>query len=75
MYKTLKRFRRKARQKYYTLISRLFLGKAGEGLKVNNMCYFTKNTEVGNHCNFNGIRMVGGVKYVLAIISILVLSA
>ena len=32
----------------------------GEGLLVNFPCKFSRKTEVGHHCNFNGIKVFGG---------------
>ena len=34
----------------------------GIGLTVNHPCVFETDITVGNHCNFNGIKMAGGGK-------------
>ena len=40
------------------------LSSYGVDLRVNNPCIFSGNTIVGNHCNFNGIKVIGGGKVV-----------
>lgn len=35
-------------------------GKVGKGLRVNKLCKFTKKTIIGDYCNFNGMRVMGG---------------
>lgn len=37
-------------------------GKAGKKLRVNKLCKFTKNTIIGDCCNFNGMKVMGGGK-------------
>jgi len=34
----------------------------GVDLRVNNPCIFTGEVTVGNHCNFNGMQVLGGGK-------------
>ena len=34
----------------------------GVDLRVNNPCVFTGEVTVGNHCNFNGMQVLGGGK-------------
>lgn len=36
------------------------LGGYGVDLRVNFPCIFNKNVIVGNHCNFNGMKVIGG---------------
>ena len=43
-----------------TSMAKHMAGKVGRGLKVNKPCKFTKSTLIGNHCNFNGMRVMGG---------------
>lgn len=38
------------------------LGSCGKRLKVNTYCQFNKNVFIGDYCNFNGIRILGGGK-------------
>lgn len=47
----------------------------GIGLRVNYPCLFNGNVTVGNYCNFNGMQVLGGVKFTLVITSTLVLNA
>jgi acetyltransferase-like isoleucine patch superfamily enzyme len=42
-----------------TFVARKMLGGAGKELCVNFPCKFTKNTFVGNYCNFNGFQVLG----------------
>lgn len=43
-----------------TTLSKIKLGKkCGANLRVNFLCKFTSNTEIGNCCNFNGIKISG----------------
>ncbi len=41
------------------------LGSCGKGLRVNGPCTFSKNVFVGDYCNFNGMRILGGGKTVI----------
>lgn len=47
---------------YWTCRAKRRLKKYGEGLRVNNQCWFSTNMTVGNYCNFNGLRVNGGGK-------------
>lgn len=49
---------KKIRQLYYTAIVKQKV-KSGKCLKVNNRCVFTRNTQIGDYCNFNGITISG----------------
>lgn len=44
----------------FTTIAKLRLGGYGKRLLVNGPCKFTKNTRVGDYCNFNGLSISGG---------------
>lgn len=47
-----------------TSMAKQMAGKVGNGLKVNKPCKFTKGTIIGNHCNFNGMKVMGGGKVI-----------
>lgn len=47
---------------FYTSISKRMLGNYGQRLLVNGASKFTKNTIVGDYCNFNGMSISGGGK-------------
>jgi len=53
--------KRRIKQLYYTAIVKQKV-KSGKCLKVNNRCAFTRNTEIGDYCNFNGMTISGGGK-------------
>lgn len=55
----------KIRQRYYTQKAKRSLGLYGVDLRVNFPCVFNKNVYVGNHCNFNGMRISGEGKVVI----------
>lgn len=46
------------KQSYYTAIVKIKV-KSGKCLKVNNRCVFTRNTIIGDYCNFNGMVIAG----------------
>ena len=50
---------------YYSLKTRLRVKSCGVDLKVNHKSDFTRNVVIGDHCNFNGmkIRGFGEVKF------------
>lgn len=56
---------RKSRQIYFTFFASKRIKSHGVGLRVNHKCYFNRNTQVGNYCNFNGMRITGGGKIVI----------
>lgn len=56
----VQRFHRKVKTTYYTSIAKLQLASYGDSLKVNNRCHFNRSVSVGNHANFNGMRVIGG---------------
>lgn len=58
----MKRFINKVISFICTSMAKLMAGKVGKGLKVNKPCKFTKGTIIGNYCNFNGMRVMGGGK-------------
>ena len=43
----------------YTWIAKKRIGKYGKGLTVNFFCKFTKKTNIGNNCHFNGMHISG----------------
>lgn len=47
-------------RRYYTSLAKLYLGSYGKNLRVNHKSYFNSKVRLGNNCNFNGIRIVGG---------------
>ena len=49
---------KRTKQLYYTAIVKQKV-KSGKCLKVNNRCIFTRNTEIGDYCNFNGMIISG----------------
>lgn len=50
---------------YYTNRAKHALGSYGKNLRVNNKCNFTRETFVGDSCNFNGIQIQGGGKVLI----------
>ena len=54
--------RKKLRQKWFTFITKIRIREFGVDLKVNAMCHLGRNITIGNHCNFNGMTVVGGGK-------------
>lgn len=50
---------RRALKKIYTFKAKKCLSFFGTNLTVNHKCIFTRNTIVGNNCNFNGIVISG----------------
>lgn len=51
---------------FYTIKAKHALGLYGKDLRVNNSCHFTRNTFVGDYCNFNGMEIQGGGKVVFS---------
>lgn len=47
---------------YCTRKAKRALGSYGVDLHVNNICAFNRNVMVGDHCNFNGMNVLGGGK-------------
>lgn len=39
--------------------------KYGVDLRINNPCVFTGDVEIGDHCNFNGMQILGGGKVLI----------
>ena len=58
----LKRFLKAITTATWTFWAKRRAGNTGVGLRVNKPCKFTKNTVIGDHCNFNGMRIMGGGK-------------
>lgn len=46
-------------RKYYSMRAKATLGSYGADLFVNYPCQFNKSVFVGNHCNFNGMKIGG----------------
>ena len=58
IYRILRRF-------LFTFFAKRKLASYGIGLRVNNPCVFSGEVTVGNHCNFNGMQILGGGKVVI----------
>lgn len=56
------KFIRKLRTLLYTKIAKMTVSSYGTRLRVNNYSKLGKNTVIGDFCNFNGMKIVGGVK-------------
>lgn len=61
----IRSWEKKCRRSYYTFIAKRQLKSYGSHLRVNNRCVFTRNVEVGNNCNFNGIWVSGDGKVMI----------
>lgn len=48
--------------KICTFFGKRQCGNMGTGVKVNFPCKFTKDTDIGNYCNFNGMIVTGSGK-------------
>ena len=55
-------FLHKFKTRYYTILAKIRLGSYGKRLIVNSACTFTRNTHVGDYCNFNGLKVAGAGK-------------
>lgn len=53
--KSIRNFKRK----YYTFRAKRVFKSYGKGLRVNARCSFSRETTIGNYCNFNGIKILG----------------
>lgn len=53
---------RKIKTFCFTSLAKMMLGKYGKRLLVNGKSKFTKNTRVGDFCNFNGMFISGAGK-------------
>lgn len=53
---------KRIKQKIYSFFSFRGIGGKGEKCKVNRISHFTKNTFLGNNCNFNGCQIAGNGK-------------
>ena len=60
-----------ALKEYYTYCARKRAVTCGKDLRVNNRSVFIGEYSFGDNCNFNGMQVLGGAKYLLATISIL----
>lgn len=65
MFGVIKKINKLIRRSYYTFKAKRTLCSYGVGLKVNNKCVFSSNMQVGNFCNFNGMRITGGGKILI----------
>ena len=45
---------------FCTFFAKRMAGRVGKNLRVNKPCKFTRKTIIGDHCNFNGMRVMGG---------------
>lgn len=59
MYRYLLDFKKLISQRYYTRKVRKMCKRCGSDLKVNGKSQVTGNTILGNHVNFNGLRIYG----------------
>ena len=50
---------------YYTKQAKRVCNAVGLGIHVNHKCNFTKNTNIGNNCHFNGMRVNGKGKVII----------
>ncbi len=50
---------------YYTNRAKRICVTVGKGLHVNYKCNFTKNTYIGSHCHFNGLKVNGNGKLII----------
>ena len=60
----MKRLIKKILTAFYTAISLRNVKKHGQ-VKCNFKCIFTPNTEIGNNCYFNGMRISGNGKVII----------
>lgn len=63
--KFLLSIKKRIRVEYHTRKAKRIMKSYGERLRVNHPCLFTKNTSVGDYCNFNGMIVAGGGKLVI----------
>lgn len=50
---------------YFTRKAKKNIGKTGVGLTVNGASIFNNNVIVGDYCNFNGMKILGGGKVLI----------
>lgn len=59
------RILRRVRTKLCTLICKGSAEQVGNGVHINHMCKFSRNTVIGNNCHFNGLRISGNGRVVI----------
>ena len=47
------------RTKFFTMLCKGSAKKIGNGVHINKMCKFSRNTVIGDNCHFNGMRISG----------------
>lgn len=47
---------------YFTFRAKMQIGSYGKRLKVNARSTFTEGVKIGDYCNFNGMKVLGGGK-------------
>lgn len=53
------------RTKFFTLLCSRSVQQVGDGVHINKMCKFSRNTVIGNNCHFNGMRISGNGRVVI----------
>lgn len=56
---------KKIKTRFWTWFCRKNAGLWGKGLKCNAYCKFTSATEIGDYCNFNGLKISGRGRVVI----------
>ena len=56
---------KKIKTLFWTTICKRKLRRVGNGIKINSYCRFTSNTNVGDYCNFNGLKICGKGRVVI----------
>lgn len=51
---------KKLKRHWYTFLAKRHIKSYGVELRVNNRCLFSGDVKVGDHCNFNGMKIMGG---------------
>lgn len=65
LYGQLMNWFKSCKKKYYTLRAKKQFASCGEGLSVNEKCYFNNKMHVGKFCNFNGMYVNGGGEVII----------
>lgn len=56
---------RRLRTKFFTLLCGRSVQQLGDGVHINKMCKFSRNTVIGNNCHFNGMRISGSGRVII----------
>ena len=56
---------RHMRTKFFTLLCKNSAKQVGNGVHINKMSKFSRNTVIGNNCHFNGMRISGSGRVVI----------